>query len=371
MTTKAWRRPAFLLITFTIGACSSDDEPAGGEHLALVRGSLAAPATARADHDASAAAVESHALELGDMAHTIGLGASVLGTDPVEFAAFDRWAEPDHMDDFYGDPNFRAGLAAQVTGASVTPYRRRADWYGWGDDSALGGGPRWFVLVQAQLADPPAAQDEHDRGAVAAESVATSLGDMAHFAFTGRDDESLFLALDVWESPAGIPAFYSDPAFQQSAAEIFTAPPEVTVFHSTNWHQWGGAGPVATLDGAWKVTRFTCDGTALPIGDFRLDVRAGAGVFVQGFDPGCVATVDETYQYSDRFEITPQSVTCDPSDTCDAVLGASCVPTPPATAFDWQLAGDSLTFSRTADGPGDTPCAVGDAVEFAMERDSI
>ncbi len=369
--TKAWRRPVFLLMTLTIGACSSDDEQAGGEHLAVVRGTLAAPATARADHDASAAAAETHARDLGDIGHVVGLGASVLGSDPGEFVALDRWSQPDAMDGFYGDPQFRAGLEAQVDNPSVTHYRRRDTWYGWGDADSASGGPRWFVLVQAHFKDTGSAQEIHDAGAVAAEDAAAALGDRAHIVYTGRDDDSAFLALDIWERPDGIAAFYGDPAFQQSAAETFTASPEVTIFHSTNWHQWGLADPVATLDGAWKVTGFTCDGTALPIGDFRLTVRAGAGVFVQGFDPACVATVAESYQYGERFEIAPQSITCDPSDTCEDVLGASCLPTPPATAFDWQLSGDSLTFSRTAEGPGDAPCAVGDAVEFTMERDAI
>ena len=367
---KAWPRP-LLLITLTLGACASDDETPGGEHLALVRGTLASPASARSDHDQGAAANEAHVTELGDLAHVVGLGASILATDPGETVILDRWSQPDEMDGFYRDPQFRAGLDAQLDGASVTPYRRRDTWHGWGDIAEAGGGPRWFVLVQGEIADPDAAQELHDAGAAMAEETASSLGDRAHLPFTGRDDDHLFLALDIWDRPDNIAAFYGDPAFQESAAPLLVAPPTVTVFHSTNWHQWGIANPTATLDGAWQITGLSCDGAAIPVGDFRLDVRGGAGVFVQGFDPGCVASVDETYRYGARFEIAPQSITCDPSDTCDAVLGASCLPTPPATAFDWDLSGDSLTFSRTAEGPGDAPCAIGDAVEFTMERSAI
>lgn len=370
--TKAWRR-TLLSITLTLGACSSDDDPPGGEHLTVVRGTLADPANARADHDGSAAAVEAHATELGDIGHTIGLGASVMGTGPIEFVALDRWAEPDAMDDFYGDSNFRAGLEAQVDGSSIQHYRRRADWYGWGDAGAASGGPRWFALVQAEFADPSTAQEGHDRAALAAEGAAAQLGDLAHLVFTGRDDERAFLALDIWQSPSGIAAFYGDPGFQQSAAELFTGPPTVTVFHSTNWHQWGVERPVATLDGAWQVTSFSCDGTAVPIGDFRLEVRADSGEFVQAFDPGCVATLEEDYAYADSgaFEIAPQSITCDPSDTCPAILGADCAPLAPATQFDWDLEADGLTFLRTADGPGDFPCQVGDQVEFALTRAAL
>ena len=366
---KAWR-PTLLFITLTLGACSSDDDPPGGEHLAVVRGTLAAPATARADHDGAAAAVEAQATELGDIGHTIGLGASIFDSGPLEFVALDRWAEPDHMDELYGDPSFRAGLEAQVDGSSIAHYRRRADWYGWGDAAAAGGGPRWFALVQAELADPSTAQEGHDRGALAAESAAAQLGDLAHLVFTGRDDERAFLALDIWDSPSGIAAFYGDPGFQESAAELFTGPPVVTVFHSTNWHQWGVDDPVASLDGAWQVTSFTCDGTPLPIGDFSLTVRGASGVFVQAFDAGCVANLEEEYTYAQDggFEIAPLSLTCDPSDTCDAILGASCVPEPQPTRFDWALEGDGLTFRRTAEGPGDYPCEVGDQVEFGLER---
>jgi len=208
---------------------------------------------------------------------------------------------------------------------------------------------------------------------MAAEGAATGLGDIAHFVYTGRDDERAFLAFDVWKDPSGIAAFYGDPAFQESAAGIFTGPPDVTVFHSTNWHQWGVSDPVASLDGAWQVTSFTCDGTAMPIGDFSLTVRAADGIFVQAFDPGCVATLEEDYTYADDggFEIAPTSLTCDPSDTCGDILGASCLPEPPATRFDWALDGDGLVFRRTAEGPGDFPCEVGDQVEFALERTCI
>jgi hypothetical protein len=142
--------------------------------------------------------------------------------------------------------------------------------------------------------------------------------------------------------------------------------------HATNWYQWGNAGR-STLDGAWQIISYTCDGTAQPIGEFVFEVRAKAGTFVQTFDPGCVATYDETYEYTaaDAFEITASSVTCDPSTSCMTIFGASCLPAPPPTEFTWGLDGDMLTFTRTASGPGDQPCMPGDAVEFVMERDAI
>jgi hypothetical protein len=56
---------------------------------------------------------------------------------------------------------------------------------------------------------------------------------------------------------------------------------------------------------------------------------------------------------------------------CSAILGAECLPAPPPTPFDWALADDVLTFTRTAEGPGDFPCQPGDAVAFTMSRLSL
>jgi hypothetical protein len=280
-------------------------------------------------------------------------------------------SSPEGLDAFYGNPQFQQGLDALVSSSTVEQFRRQPAWYGWGDFDAGAGAPRWYVLVRGHLKDPATAQAVHDAGAMMAEPIAQSLGDVAHLPFTGRADDAEFLAIDIWAQPDGIATFYNDPRFQAGAAMAFDGAPEISVFHATDWHQWGSPGRT-TLDGRWQITSYTCAGQAQQIGDFQLEVRAGAGTFVQVFDPGaCVATYDETYVYSaaDAFEITAQSIVCDPSTSCASILGADCLPTPPPTEFTWSLSVDEqLTFTRSAEGPGDLPCQPGDAVEFVMQR---
>jgi hypothetical protein len=337
-----------------------------------VRGVLNDPATAQATHDQGASLAEPVAKPLGDLAHIIGLGASVLGTTPTTWIAIDRWAKPDGINTFYSDAGFKQGLGALVKSGSVSQYKRQTAWYGWGDFDSGAGGPRWFAIVSGRLRDPSTAQAKQDAGARAAQSTATGLGDVAHMTFTGRSDAADFVAMDIWTNPANIAAFYTDPNFQRSAADVFADVPTLSVYHATDWHQWGAVGE-ASLDGTWKVTSFSCNGQAVPVGDFQLEVRGGDGNFVQKFDPKCVVTLNEAYKYAgaDGFQIAPTTIACTPSDSCGAILGTSCPPLAPATAFTWALAPTSLTFTRTADGPGDQPCKVGDEVKFEMARQSL
>jgi hypothetical protein len=366
------RAIALPFIFLSFAACGDDTADETGEHLAVVSGMLADPATARASHDAGATAAEATARAGGDAAHVVGLGASILDTPPTLWSAIDRWERPDAMDDFYTDPSFTTGVAALVTSPSVEQYRRQAEWHDWGDLDAGAGRPRWYVLVRGRLRDPDGAQAAHDAAAAAIEPNANALGDVAHLLFTGRRDDRAFLALDVWTDPAPIAAFYTDPGFVQAASGLLDGAPTITVLHATNWHQWGSTG-APTVDGTWRITRFACDGQDQPIGEFRLDVRGAGGTFVQRFDPGCVATLDETYGYpaATEFAITPEAITCDPSSTCGSIFGASCLPLPPPTGFAWSLDGDTMAFTRTASGPGDLPCQPGSAVDFAMQREAL
>jgi hypothetical protein len=363
------------LIAALLLACGDDQpEPTpSGEHVAIVEGTLNDPATARTTHDTGAMAAEPGATTLGDLAHIVGLGASVLGTTPERWTVIDRWADAAGADAFYGDPAFQQGLAALVTAPQITLYRRETAWYGWGDFDAGAGAPRWYAVVRGRFKTVATAQADADAGAMAAEATARALGDAAHVALTGRDDPAQFLAIDVWTRPDMIAAFYSDPKFQVSAQALFDGGLAITVLHATDWYQWGSVGKTS-LDGGWKIGELTCAGTAQPLGDFRLDVRAAAGTFVQVFDPGgCVATYDESYAYTaaDAFAITANTITCDPSTTCQAVLGADCLPKPPPTDFAWTLANDRLVFTRTAAGPGDLPCQPGDAMKFTMQRTAL
>jgi hypothetical protein len=360
---------AAMLLT----ACGDDEPTPTSEHVVIVEGTLRDPATARAAHDTGAMAAEPVATAAGDIAHIVGLGASVENTPSERWLVIDRWAQPDGIAGFYSSPEFQQGLAALVGDGQVSAYRRASDFYGWGDLDAGAGAPRWYAVVRGRFVHPDTARADADAGAIAAEPTARALGDAAHVVAIGKDDPAAFLAIDIWTRPDMIAAFYDDPGFQQGAQALFGAGRfTITVLHATDWHQWGT--PVApTLDGGWAIDELTCAGAPQPLGDFRLDVRAGAGTFVQVFDPGCVATYDEGYAYTapDRFAITAHAITCDPNATCPTVIGASCLPVPPPTEFAWTLAADQLAFTRTAAGPGDLPCRPGDAMRFAMHRTAL
>ena len=364
------------LVSLALAACGEntttgpDAAAPPVEHVAIVEGNLLDPATAQAHHDMGARAAQPIADAAGDLAHIVGLGASVLGTKPDRLTILDRWSKADNITAFYGDAAFQSDINALVSSPSVTQYRRETTWYGWGDYDAGAGAPRWYVLVRGRLHDPANAQTGADMGAMAAQPTATSLGDVAHLAFRGRDDDAAFLAIDVWTRPDAIEQFYT--GLVQQAAALFDGAPTITVLHATDWYQWGSSGKT-TLDGKWKITSYQCNAQSIPVGDFELEVRAGQGRFVQVFDPQCVATYDESYAYAaaTSFEITAHSITCDPSSSCQSVLGASCLPTPPPTAFDWTLTGDQLVFTRTATGPGDAPCQAGDKVTFTMQRQAL
>src|SRR5262249_24427664 len=161
-----------------------------------------------------------------------------------------------------------------------------------------------------------------------AESIVRSLGDAAHLTFTGRNDATEFLAIDIWTRPEMIAAFYNDPGFQQGAHQLFIDGLAIAVVHATDWYQLGTAVD-PTRDGTWKVTELTCNGASQPLGDFHFEVRGGAGTFTQVFDPnGCVANYVEHYNYAetDNFTITADSISCNPNATCQSVIGALCLP---------------------------------------------
>jgi len=120
------------------------------------------------------------------------------------------------------------------------------------------------------------------------------------------------------------------------------------------------------LDGDWKVTSLTCDGTDQVIGDFTLKVNGTTGQFIQGFGPECVLTLEETYAYptSTTFSITPTAIACNPNTACPPPLDACQLP--PATSFEFVVNGSTATFTKTAEGPGDAPCTPGQAMEFGL-----
>jgi len=123
------------------------------------------------------------------------------------------------------------------------------------------------------------------------------------------------------------------------------------------------------IDGTWSVTSLSCDSvdsTMVPPSTFYVNNTSGS--FVLNFGADCVATIDETYAYSgDTMTITPTAVNCDPGTGCAAAIGGACIPLPPPTTFSYAVNGNTLTFSKTSEGPQDT-CPAGTAVLYTMQK---
>ena len=223
----------------------------GGEpvvHGALVLGTLAESdlEAAKAMHDQIAMAGEDPAAALGDFGHDVLLGTSLLGTTQDQFLALDQWNGLDGALTLYGDPEFQAGFGMLFARPpSLQLFERREQWYGWGDLSAGDDAvEHWFVVVRGTLAgDLDEARDAHDMLAMAGESDAKALGDVAHVVWLGSDaagtaGASEFFAVDVWVDDASIEAFYGNPDFQAAFGALFSTPPTVGVYRSTDWYQW-------------------------------------------------------------------------------------------------------------------------------------
>lgn len=211
------------------------------EYDALVLGTLAASdlTMAKATHDAIAGGGEAQAKALGDIGHKAMLGTTLLGTTQNQFLGFDRWST-DKMDMLYDNPQFQAAFGMLFSAPpTLEKWRREATWLTWGDLGAGDAFPTYYyVVVRGTLKDPATAKATHDAVAGAGKSTVEAAGDVGHVAFTGRDDATKALFIDIWKDSAAIAAVYSDPSFQMAFAQLFSGAPTIGVYQSTDWHQW-------------------------------------------------------------------------------------------------------------------------------------
>jgi hypothetical protein len=110
------------------GELDSGDE-AESHVFVVVRGRLAADdiADAQTLHDELASAGEAPALELGDVAHVVWLGAE----DPHEFFAIDVWTTSDSIEGFYSNPDLQEGFGMLFAAPPSVGVYRSTDWYQW------------------------------------------------------------------------------------------------------------------------------------------------------------------------------------------------------------------------------------------------
>ena len=123
---------------------------------------------------------------------------------------------------------------------TIETFAKAPDWHAWGDLTAGDDSEEYyFVMVRGRLAaEGEEARAQHDAIAAGGEEAAKQAGDVAHVVYLGATDPQEYLAFDIWTDGAQLEAFYGDPAFQQAVASLFASPPAVTVFRSTDWHQW-------------------------------------------------------------------------------------------------------------------------------------
>lgn len=224
-------------------ATDGADGTGPSEFVFAVTGTMAAEdeASAKAAHDQVAGGGEEPAKAAGDFGHDAMLATSLLGYEPagIDFFGLDRWDNIEGALAFYSDPQVAEGFGALFSGPPEVTAYARTDWYGWGDLDSGDGGDHWFVVIRAELADEPSAiQEGHDQVAAGGEEPAKAAGDVAHVAFLGVEDPKQFMAIDIWTDDSQIEAFYSNPDFQAAFSTLFSGPPSIVVYHSTDWHQW-------------------------------------------------------------------------------------------------------------------------------------
>ena len=235
------------------GADSTGDDTTGdpttggmvdeGTYAALVRGDLFTDDLMMAQglHDMIAMGGEEAAMALGDFGHDAKLGTTLLGGTENTFLGLDQWDNLAGAEMLYSDPKF--GEAFNMLFAEpplLELFELQEEWHGWGDLEAGDGGDHWFVVVRGTLAaNTEDSQELHDMVAAAGEADAMAAGDVAHVVWLGVNDTSdEFFAIDVWTDDANIEAFYGNPKFQKAFGALFSAPPSVAVYRSTDWYQW-------------------------------------------------------------------------------------------------------------------------------------
>ena len=210
----------------------------------LIVGTLADAdlAVAQSKHDAAASGGEGTAKELGDTAHTVMLGPTLLGTAQNQFLALDRWSDGANVDAFYANADLRSAFAQIFAPPpQLTVYVAQPGWSTYGTpDAANGSDPHYWVIVRGTMKSANLAQDQATHDAVAAQAAprAQAAGDVAHVVFTGRDDARQFLAVDVWPASTNVEAFYGNADVKAAFGQLFDGPPTIGVFASTRWHQW-------------------------------------------------------------------------------------------------------------------------------------
>ena len=196
----------------------------------------------QASHDALAMGYEAAAMGGGDHAHDVLLGTTIVHGTEDAMIMLDQWDALEGAQLFYDDPAQQAALALPfVRPPTVELLQQRPDWFSWGDLTSADGAPQhWFAVVRGRLLpDLDAVHTMHDQVAEFGQEYFMGIGGVAHVVWVGTpDDPQQYVSIDVWNDDAQITATYEDAGFDSAFGSLFESPPTVTVYASTDWHQW-------------------------------------------------------------------------------------------------------------------------------------
>jgi len=126
-------------------------------------------------------------------------------------------------------------LNGEASDIAINPltqsFNMRSDWFGFGDlpgRSATDGS--WIVMIRGRLLDPTTARAAHDAVAEVGAGPMREMGDISHLPFTGVEDSSQFLSIDVWDNDRNIELMYGNPDVTAGFMQLFAETPVLQVY---------------------------------------------------------------------------------------------------------------------------------------------
>ncbi len=99
-----------------------------------------------------------------------------------------------------------------------------------------------LMITGTLKGDEATSKATHDAIVGGSREQAAKLGDIAHGVYLTAGDKKTFLAFDRWTSKDGLNTFFGNPDVAKGFGQLFSAPPERTVWRPrTEWTHWGDA----------------------------------------------------------------------------------------------------------------------------------
>lgn len=124
------------------------------------------------------------------------------------------------------------GEASEIALAPlIERYHLRSEWFSFGELPApSASGESWIVMIRGRLSDPTTAQAAHDAVAEVGAGPMREMGDISHLPYTGVEDSSQFLSIDVWDNDKSIELMYGNPDVTAGFMQLFAEAPVLQVY---------------------------------------------------------------------------------------------------------------------------------------------